>query len=697
VGIHWEVTEEKGYYYFGENKFFEEKSGLLNSYTPAMREMNADFRDNFRKGDIDPQANYVFILKYSGSTMDRDAAGFMPRGGQFGYIFTKDFQGDAEILQTIAHELGHGKLLLKHTFDKDYGIAQGTTDNLMDYAKGKTHLAKWQWDILADPGIAQGVFDSDEDGMVGWIIINKKYTLLFNHLYDKHHSGNWYYSNILQKQSSNSTLNLNYNGEEKVWIDEWKLHSSDQQISDIINTVQNTKKDSIMSFSSLFDKGIFIGKHSIEGTEYPIIVYSRTNTVQNITKVRVLKNSDLDKDEQKRHLLRDETYIKYIVIAFYTNNENEPSLILQIEKFDISKTQNTMQVWLEYLGIIGGEEPLLKVQIFNGETPINNNSFVMITNEPSMPNIRVICTGNALPDDYEIKMRLKIFYKRNGVDNNGAALNNIRNDSILYPSDDWQNALVNDEWRVNLGNNMYGGKAYLLYQHDEQTDTIVFFIRGINPSATQIRNYINEQGYDQYWFIIKMTRQESSLLQFGGGTNYSRNWQTGRGNTSGEPLYGPPRGFGLKQLDNWGNNQHATSQHLWNWKTNIDAGVEVIREKATIVNHYRNEHNEIINGWNRGHQDDPVSDSLFIEAGENAETTVLTITEGNETFAVNPTGNQRDIYDALWIKLFNGGIYYRIIESTDDEGNPIKPYRVINRINNLNRNYVRTVCNQPDE
>jgi hypothetical protein len=42
--------------------------------------------------------------------MDRDAAGFMPRGGQFGYIFTKDFQGDAEILQTIAHELGHGKL-----------------------------------------------------------------------------------------------------------------------------------------------------------------------------------------------------------------------------------------------------------------------------------------------------------------------------------------------------------------------------------------------------------------------------------------------------------------------------------------------------------------------------------------------------------------------------------------------------------
>jgi hypothetical protein len=126
--------------------------------------MNADFRDNFKKGDIDPQANYVFILKYSGGKMERDAAGFMPRGGQFGFIFTKDFRSDSEILQTIAHELGHGRLLLKHTFDKDYGITQGITDNLMDYS-GKTHIAKWQWDLLSDPGIAQGIFDGDEDGM----------------------------------------------------------------------------------------------------------------------------------------------------------------------------------------------------------------------------------------------------------------------------------------------------------------------------------------------------------------------------------------------------------------------------------------------------------------------------------------------------------------------------------------------------
>jgi hypothetical protein len=90
----------------------------------------------------------------------------MPRGSQFGYIFTEDFSSDKEILQAIAHELGHGRLLLKHTFDKDYKLPQAGTDNLMDYTPLATHLAKWQWDLASDPGIAQGVFDKDEDGMM---------------------------------------------------------------------------------------------------------------------------------------------------------------------------------------------------------------------------------------------------------------------------------------------------------------------------------------------------------------------------------------------------------------------------------------------------------------------------------------------------------------------------------------------------
>jgi hypothetical protein len=98
--------------------------------------------------------------------MDKSGSeeGFMPRGKQFGYIFTgeKSVGGDNH---TIAHELGHGRWKLRHTFDSAYGSVFGEkeTDNLMSYSGG-VHIAKWQWDEINDPAWV-ALFDSDEDGM----------------------------------------------------------------------------------------------------------------------------------------------------------------------------------------------------------------------------------------------------------------------------------------------------------------------------------------------------------------------------------------------------------------------------------------------------------------------------------------------------------------------------------------------------
>ncbi|MDR3220105.1 MAG: hypothetical protein LBU22_14230, partial [Dysgonamonadaceae bacterium] len=65
-------------------------------------------------------------------------------------------------------ELGHGRFRLVHTFDGEYGgNAQGTegqTDNLLDDGSG-THKAKWQWDLLFDPGLIVNPFEGDEAGM----------------------------------------------------------------------------------------------------------------------------------------------------------------------------------------------------------------------------------------------------------------------------------------------------------------------------------------------------------------------------------------------------------------------------------------------------------------------------------------------------------------------------------------------------
>jgi hypothetical protein len=106
-----------------------------------------------------------FFEQYgAGGAEDRNADGFMPRGQQFGYTFTQGFANDDDLYTGVAHELGHGMFLLKHPFDNDYKIPAFSTDNLMDYTGG-THIAKWQWDLIHDPGIILRVFERDKDAM----------------------------------------------------------------------------------------------------------------------------------------------------------------------------------------------------------------------------------------------------------------------------------------------------------------------------------------------------------------------------------------------------------------------------------------------------------------------------------------------------------------------------------------------------
>jgi hypothetical protein len=110
---------------------------------------------------IDKNTAYVFVLKEGGTSYKAvDLQGIMPRGRQFGYLFTKSAGKDAPWV--IAHELAHGVFTLRHTFDSFYGgvLKQGDTDNLMDYSDG-TFLGKWQWDIIGAPAIWTSPFAAD--------------------------------------------------------------------------------------------------------------------------------------------------------------------------------------------------------------------------------------------------------------------------------------------------------------------------------------------------------------------------------------------------------------------------------------------------------------------------------------------------------------------------------------------------------
>ncbi|HYF70096.1 MAG TPA: hypothetical protein VD884_18270 [Ohtaekwangia sp.] len=133
----------------------------LSTYNEAMRTLNNTYRA--RRTSFNRKANYLFFLKATGNVdiNNRDFTGFMPRGGQFGYIFTSEIKDINEPV-TVAHELGHGRFKLYHTFDKHYGgYEKGNTTNIMDYSN-KTHFAKWQWDQVHDPAMVVGVFEGDE-------------------------------------------------------------------------------------------------------------------------------------------------------------------------------------------------------------------------------------------------------------------------------------------------------------------------------------------------------------------------------------------------------------------------------------------------------------------------------------------------------------------------------------------------------
>ncbi len=160
VGVTWDVIVDANFDYADNYRLMEKSTGL-STYNEDMRALNNAYR-SARADNFDKAANYLFFLKATGSEdiNDRDATGFMPRGSQFGYIFTSEIKDVNEPI-TVAHELGHGRWKLFHTFDEHYGgYKKGETENVMDYNNGH-HVAKWQWDVMHDPAMLVSIFEGD--------------------------------------------------------------------------------------------------------------------------------------------------------------------------------------------------------------------------------------------------------------------------------------------------------------------------------------------------------------------------------------------------------------------------------------------------------------------------------------------------------------------------------------------------------
>jgi hypothetical protein len=140
------VLQDKGSAFLS-NDFTGEEKALKKAYKKATK--------------IDDNSVYLFVVNEA-ALSDGDLAGKMPRGSQFGFVFTKQAT-EATIVRTVVHEIGHGDYTLEHTFSTNVGLEKGSTDNLMDYGSGYG-LIKYQWDVLHDPGSVWGIFEDDAAG-----------------------------------------------------------------------------------------------------------------------------------------------------------------------------------------------------------------------------------------------------------------------------------------------------------------------------------------------------------------------------------------------------------------------------------------------------------------------------------------------------------------------------------------------------
>ena len=140
-------------------------SGFFSNETSEMKALRKLYQDTGKYGKY---GYYLFVMDAANvkgePDEDKAAAGDMPRGKQFGYLFTAAVSA-TDLPRLTAHELGHGIFTLEHSFISNYSgkSNEGLTNNLMDYSKG-ADLAAFQWNVMANPAPLTW-FDNDEDAM----------------------------------------------------------------------------------------------------------------------------------------------------------------------------------------------------------------------------------------------------------------------------------------------------------------------------------------------------------------------------------------------------------------------------------------------------------------------------------------------------------------------------------------------------
>jgi predicted chitinase len=298
---------------------------------------NADQKSVLKAfGEMDKESLYLFFVeKVTGK--EGDYAGYMPLQYQSGFIY------DNPSATIIAHELAHGAFNLWHTFSSEQFIAsQGATSNLLDYADGR-ELWKHQWALISDPQrLWFKSWQDEEEGEASWTIIDSKHTQLFNYVYN----------NNLNPYKAGAG---SYQSEE--WPATWTYSDDkpEELVDKVIKKLKKTASGKMVDTIRLAGNRIYVGQHTVEEITYATAIYSRKAIIGGIKKVTVSDVKDLEKYTVIKQPMYCETaFANYVIIAFYEDGEDEPSLIIQAaKKGTVDVFLNThLEAWMKYVGVM---------------------------------------------------------------------------------------------------------------------------------------------------------------------------------------------------------------------------------------------------------------------------------------------------------------------------------------------------------
>lgn len=170
VAVEWEVTKAADLQvpgYTSDSLLNVTRSALNITYGADLRKIiNA-----YKAVDlsIDDATSYLFLVNKA----TNNDLGYMALNKKFGFIF---LDNNGNIPYTIAHEIGHGSLVLEHTFTGETG---GTSQNLLDYNNGELFNQR-QFKAIHDPNLLQNLLIGlvqDEDAGAFY---EKKYFAMYN-------------------------------------------------------------------------------------------------------------------------------------------------------------------------------------------------------------------------------------------------------------------------------------------------------------------------------------------------------------------------------------------------------------------------------------------------------------------------------------------------------------------------------------